>query len=319
MTTPWGPAQQEEKLAPGITEVSTAGHGGIHLIPTVNALVHRVWRERSGWYEEDCDWAIVALTFPELFPAQRAAYAHDSAKRWHAKSYAVAMGVATPETVSVGDCPSCGKHYEWHGGWKQLSCGEKTCDATVPLRDEVRIHNPDGTTTVAKQNTTPTGPEKQGAVRLPSGAGQSPATKPSLEGNTTVSNNNISVAYAGDPEILLPGTEYGYDTLGDAEYGAKLRDVVIVGEPDELRNYGRKLIGHMDRVAPGEETSLADAAQTLAHEQGWSFEALTSLAYDFLLEADKPVRDAFLAYLRDAAENENDDPSVVAASPAVDG
>lgn len=131
--------------------------------------------------------------------------------------------------------------------------------------------------------------------------------------------NNIAVAYAGNPEILTPGTEYGYDTLGDAEYGAQLGDVVLVGEPDEIRNFGRKLIGHMDRLAPGEQVDLAGAAQTLSHEQGWSFESLTSLAYDFLLEADQPVRDAFLAYLRDAAENENDDPSEVPASPAVDG
>jgi hypothetical protein len=67
-TTPWGPSQHSEKLAPGIIQYSTAGHGGIHLSPTRNALVHSAWRRESGWYEEDLEWTIVAYHFPEAFP-----------------------------------------------------------------------------------------------------------------------------------------------------------------------------------------------------------------------------------------------------------
>jgi hypothetical protein len=69
-TTPWGVSQHSEKLAQGIMQYSTAGHGGIHLSPTRNAQVHPAWRIEGGWYEEDLDWNIVAYHFPEAFPSK---------------------------------------------------------------------------------------------------------------------------------------------------------------------------------------------------------------------------------------------------------
>lgn len=71
MNTPWGKAQTRSRLAHGIVEVSTASHGGIHLSPTRNALVHEAWRDGSGWYEEDCLYNIVVISFPDLFAGQR--------------------------------------------------------------------------------------------------------------------------------------------------------------------------------------------------------------------------------------------------------
>jgi len=47
--------------------VITAGHGGFKLDPALNAQVPEVCRRRGGWYEEDCEWAIPFLVFPELF------------------------------------------------------------------------------------------------------------------------------------------------------------------------------------------------------------------------------------------------------------
>lgn len=77
MNTPWGESQIVEKVADGIFAVATAGHGGYRLDKARNAKVPEAWREASfngngrfGWYEEDCDWAMVALTFPEVFPPQ---------------------------------------------------------------------------------------------------------------------------------------------------------------------------------------------------------------------------------------------------------
>lgn len=67
MDTPWGPAQETETCAPGITQVGTATHGGFHLTPPRNAEVHSAWRQHSGWYEEDCESSIVILTFPDVF------------------------------------------------------------------------------------------------------------------------------------------------------------------------------------------------------------------------------------------------------------
>lgn len=72
MYTPWGNSQNSTVLADGITSVDTASHGGYHLDDKANAKVKMLFpdfRPFAGehWYEEDCDWAIVALAFPELF------------------------------------------------------------------------------------------------------------------------------------------------------------------------------------------------------------------------------------------------------------
>ena len=80
MQTPWGPSQTSTTLGAGVVQVTTAGHGGIHLDSRRNAEVHTGWCRKDGWYEEDCDWAIVALSFPDLFPADHVVMAHTTAK-----------------------------------------------------------------------------------------------------------------------------------------------------------------------------------------------------------------------------------------------
>lgn len=68
--TPWGLAQQIYEVAPGITFYGTARHGGFVLSPEVNALVPQEIKENTflgnglrGWYEEDCDAAIIEGLF----------------------------------------------------------------------------------------------------------------------------------------------------------------------------------------------------------------------------------------------------------------
>jgi len=71
-TTPWGPAQQSERIAPGIVSYSTAGHGGIHLSELRQAELLRqlpgvnTWAG-GPWYEEDCDWCLPAIVFEAEF------------------------------------------------------------------------------------------------------------------------------------------------------------------------------------------------------------------------------------------------------------
>lgn len=67
MNTPWGQSQTSKKYATGITFYSTAGHGGIKVSDGLNKLIHSTWRNDSGWYEEDCEWAIVAFHFQGVF------------------------------------------------------------------------------------------------------------------------------------------------------------------------------------------------------------------------------------------------------------
>jgi len=65
--TPWGVSQGATVYADGVVSHTTAGHGGFHLSAARNALVHPMLRIASAWYEEDCEWAIVAFSFPERF------------------------------------------------------------------------------------------------------------------------------------------------------------------------------------------------------------------------------------------------------------
>lgn len=66
-STPWGPSQLATVYAEGIVSHMTAGHGGFHLSAERNLRVSPLLRKSSHWYEEDAEWAIVALSFPELF------------------------------------------------------------------------------------------------------------------------------------------------------------------------------------------------------------------------------------------------------------
>jgi hypothetical protein len=65
--TPWGMSQGMTVYAEGVESYSTAGHGGYKLSTERNGQVHPLLRAEDGWYEEDCAWAIVAITFPDLF------------------------------------------------------------------------------------------------------------------------------------------------------------------------------------------------------------------------------------------------------------
>jgi len=73
MQTPWGPAQSSEEIAPGIIRYDTASHGGYYVSPARVASMPKPLRDfkpwaGANWYEEDCDWSIVALAFPQFFP-----------------------------------------------------------------------------------------------------------------------------------------------------------------------------------------------------------------------------------------------------------
>src|SRR4051812_49058082 len=77
--TPWGHPDTVTEIAPGIVSYSTPSHGGIWLSPERIGEMPRPLQEfvpfggkQSGpgrWFEEDCDWSVVALAFPQFFPA----------------------------------------------------------------------------------------------------------------------------------------------------------------------------------------------------------------------------------------------------------
>lgn len=65
--TPWGSSQGATIYAEGVVAHTRAGHGGFQLSLGRNAQVDAALRTGDGWYEEDDQWAVVAVTFPALF------------------------------------------------------------------------------------------------------------------------------------------------------------------------------------------------------------------------------------------------------------
>jgi hypothetical protein len=81
MQTPWGKSQQIEVIADDIKFISTASHGGFWISQERYKQMPEKYRKitpfahKSGqahglkgyWYEEDCDWCLVFLSFQDIF------------------------------------------------------------------------------------------------------------------------------------------------------------------------------------------------------------------------------------------------------------
>lgn len=92
--TPWWQAQSADEIGPGIVRYSTASHGGYFLNKAANAKVPPSLKKSSfrgqglsGWYEEDCDWAIVVYSFKDYFDAEHYAAAIKSLEQFHSEAW----------------------------------------------------------------------------------------------------------------------------------------------------------------------------------------------------------------------------------------
>ena len=65
MRTPWGKADRAWVVASGIGWTTTPGHGGVKLSRAVNARMPDYMRLKGGWYEEDCEWAMVYVALAD--------------------------------------------------------------------------------------------------------------------------------------------------------------------------------------------------------------------------------------------------------------
>lgn len=90
--TPCGPSQTATVHAEGVVEHSTASHGGFHLSAARNAQVDATLRTDDGWYEEDCAWAAVTITFPHLFSAYERRCAEKTLKDWRPDAWEAIFG-----------------------------------------------------------------------------------------------------------------------------------------------------------------------------------------------------------------------------------
>lgn len=90
--TPWGVSDYEKKIATGIMSYSTPGHGGIHLSPARQIEMPEQLRVEGGWYEEDCDWCLVAVAFSQYF-TEEYQQAKETMRNWHPDRYEKYFGV----------------------------------------------------------------------------------------------------------------------------------------------------------------------------------------------------------------------------------
>ena len=109
MRTPWGTADSAQVMAPGIGWVGTPGHGGIKLSPAVNRRMPDYMRLKGGWYEEDCEWAMVYVAMAaDLRVAGRdadfdghAKQAVSTLRNWFPDAYERFFGETIPEGEST--------------------------------------------------------------------------------------------------------------------------------------------------------------------------------------------------------------------------
>lgn len=104
LRSPWGTIQHIETIAEGVAFVSTAGHGGIKLDRKRNAAMPAPLRIAGGWYEEDCEWALVVLGLPQHFTDKQRQDALQTVKDVFPTRYEDWTGETLPITESYEKC-----------------------------------------------------------------------------------------------------------------------------------------------------------------------------------------------------------------------
>ena len=98
--SPWGRIQNAEAYGEGVTCVGTAGHGGFKLDGRRNREMPDALRSPGGWYEEDSEWARVALGLPALFTDRERRQAADTLRNWDPDAYEARFGAEIPPGAS---------------------------------------------------------------------------------------------------------------------------------------------------------------------------------------------------------------------------
>lgn len=94
--SPWGKVQQTSVYADGIVFVSTASHGGFKLSRSRQAQMPEALRIQGGWYEEDCEAALVVVGFPQHFKPEQVENAIKEVKNWFPDKYEGWTGTVLP-------------------------------------------------------------------------------------------------------------------------------------------------------------------------------------------------------------------------------
>lgn len=89
--SPWGKIQDVQDLADGVWFVSTSSHGGIKLSRKLQNEMPECLRQKTAWYEEDCEASLVMVGLQRYFHEEKwqksINEAHQSAKNWFPDEY----------------------------------------------------------------------------------------------------------------------------------------------------------------------------------------------------------------------------------------
>ena len=102
--TPWGLSDDGgTEYAPGVVFYSAPSHGGCMLSPERQAAMPKPLRDAAryagpGWYEEDCEAALVVIAFPDLFPPDMVERCRASVRSWYPKAYGAWTGLPVEPT-----------------------------------------------------------------------------------------------------------------------------------------------------------------------------------------------------------------------------
>jgi hypothetical protein len=134
--TPWGPAQQAERVADGIVFVPTEGHGGYKLSKERNAAIPPAYRNGSGWYEEDTESHIVrfyhfdavARIDPSRSRDERLAGEDESLRDWFPEEWERANG----RQLEPGESRKKDERV-----WGEASAGEYVMTSVQGIEDDL--------------------------------------------------------------------------------------------------------------------------------------------------------------------------------------
>ncbi len=97
--TPWGVADHQKTIADGLFFVETPSHGGFAVSEELYKKMPPVLRKNSqqyngfNWFEEDCQWCCVVISFPSFFSEEEVDMAYKTLKMWFWQDYEEFMGV----------------------------------------------------------------------------------------------------------------------------------------------------------------------------------------------------------------------------------
>lgn len=89
--TPWGQADGCKRITKGIVRYFTPSHGGYHVSDGLLDKMPEYLRTDPytplGWFEEDCAWCKVVISFPQYFTTDEQTQAYTTLKDWYPQLY----------------------------------------------------------------------------------------------------------------------------------------------------------------------------------------------------------------------------------------